>query len=83
MECNTDNSNGLQSDVFQLSEAKPIFPRESQHVKEKARLDGGGGGIRTPGTLSGPTVFKTAGLNRSPTPPFLNSNAFCILDAHL
>ena len=32
---------------------------------------GGGGGIRTPGTLSGPTVFKTAGFNRSPTPPFV------------
>ena len=35
------------------------------------RLYGGGGGIRTPGTLSGPTVFKTAGFNRSPTPPVL------------
>ena len=34
-----------------------------------SKIDGGGGGIRTPGTLSGPTVFKTAGLNRSPTPP--------------
>ena len=33
--------------------------------------DGGGGGIRTPETLSGLTVFKTAGFNRSPTPPFL------------
>ena len=33
-------------------------------------MRGGGGGIRTPGTLSGPTVFKTAGFNRSPTPPF-------------
>ena len=32
---------------------------------------GGGGGIRTPETLSGLTVFKTAGFNRSPTPPFL------------
>jgi hypothetical protein len=32
--------------------------------------DGGGGGIRTPETLSGLTVFKTAGFNRSPTPPF-------------
>ena len=31
---------------------------------------GGGGGIRTPETLSGLTVFKTAGFNRSPTPPF-------------
>ena len=32
---------------------------------------GGGGGIRTPETLTGLTVFKTAGFNRSPTPPFL------------
>ena len=31
--------------------------------------NGGGGGIRTPETLSGLTVFKTAGFNRSPTPP--------------
>jgi hypothetical protein len=30
---------------------------------------GGGGGIRTPVTLSSQTVFKTAGFNRSPTPP--------------
>ena len=34
-------------------------------------LNGGGGGIRTPETLTGLTVFKTAGFNRSPTPPFL------------
>jgi hypothetical protein len=34
-------------------------------------IDGGGGGIRTPETLSGLTVFKTAGFNRSPTPPAL------------
>ena len=33
---------------------------------------GGGGGIRTPETLTGLTVFKTAGLNRSPTPPQTN-----------
>ncbi len=32
-------------------------------------LSGGGGGIRTPETLSSLTVFKTAGFNRSPTPP--------------
>jgi hypothetical protein len=32
-------------------------------------LYGGGGGIRTPETLSGLTVFKTAGFNHSPTPP--------------
>jgi hypothetical protein len=34
-------------------------------------IDGGGGGIRTHETLSGLTVFKTAGVNRFPTPPFL------------
>ena len=33
------------------------------------QLNGGGRGIRTPGTLSGTTVFKTAGINRSPIPP--------------
>ncbi len=32
-------------------------------------FNGGGRGIRTPGTLSGTTVFKTAGINRSPIPP--------------
>ena len=32
---------------------------------------GGGRGIRTPGTLSGTTVFKTVGINRSPIPPRL------------
>src|SRR5579863_993195 len=35
----------------------------------RAELYGGGRGIRTPGTLSGTTVFKTAGINRSPIPP--------------
>ncbi len=33
--------------------------------------NGGGRGIRTPGTLTGTTVFKTAGINRSPIPPRL------------
>ena len=31
--------------------------------------NGGGRGIRTPGTLSGTTVFKTARFNRSRIPP--------------
>src|SRR5690242_10274623 len=43
------------------------------HGCETAQSDasnrGGGGGIRTPETLSSLTVFKTAGFNRSPTPP--------------
>ena len=34
-------------------------------------FDGGGGGIRTPETLSSLTVFKTAALNHSATPPLL------------
>jgi hypothetical protein len=32
-------------------------------------FSGGGGGIRTPETLSGLTVFKTAAFNHSATPP--------------
>ena len=32
-------------------------------------LNGGGGGIRTHGTLARTTVFKTAPINRSGTPP--------------
>src|SRR5580765_3104077 len=31
----------------------------------------GGRGIRTPGTVPRTAVFKTAGFNRSPIPPFL------------
>ena len=34
---------------------------------------GGGGGIRTPGTLARTTVFKTAAFNRSATPPIARS----------
>jgi hypothetical protein len=30
---------------------------------------GGGGGIRTPGELAPPTVFKTAAIDHSATPP--------------
>jgi hypothetical protein len=50
--------------------AKLIIWTKYDRERESARLDGGGGGIRTPETLSGLTVFKTAGFNRSPTPPF-------------
>tara|TARA_R110000851_G_scaffold119606_4_gene247464 strand:- start:316 stop:564 length:249 start_codon:yes stop_codon:yes gene_type:complete len=32
-------------------------------------MDGGGGGIRTPGAREGSTVFKTAAFNHSATPP--------------
>jgi hypothetical protein len=43
----------------------------AKFIAQYFRRGGGGGGIRTPETLSGLTVFKTAGFNRSPTPPFL------------
>ena len=51
------------------------------HPTKKATLlgglNGGGGGIRTHGTLARTTVFKTAPINRSGTPP---SNCFeCII----
>jgi hypothetical protein len=42
---------------------------KSEEQRENRRLAGGGGRIRTHETLSGLTVFKTAGFNRSPTPP--------------
>src|SRR5271155_1044131 len=44
--------------------------RFSKNKKIQKNLAGGGGGIRTHETLSGLTVFKTAGVNRFPTPPF-------------
>ena len=41
-----------------------------QHVVgEETVYSGGGGGIRTPGTLARSTVFKTAAFNHSATPP--------------
>src|SRR6202162_4155004 len=42
-------------------------------VRSGPSTNGGGGGIRTPETLSSLTVFKTAGFNRSPTPPIVYS----------
>ena len=35
----------------------------------QGRGNGGGGGIRTHGTISRTPVFKTGALNRSATPP--------------
>ena len=45
-----------------------VFDQEWEQ-RENPGLVGGGGGIRTHETLSGLTVFKTAGVNRFPTPP--------------
>jgi hypothetical protein len=57
---------------FQESENKPrkgLFHGKSENNSLACRLSGGEGGIRTPGTLSGTAVFKTACFNRSHTSP--------------
>jgi hypothetical protein len=51
----------------------PLATRQNGNRRINRRLVvwkvGGGRGIRTPGTLSSTTVFKTAGFNHSPIPP--------------
>jgi hypothetical protein len=47
----------------------PYSSPEQLEQRENDGLVGGGGGIRTHETLSGLTVFKTAGVNHFPTPP--------------
>src|SRR5208337_828587 len=51
--------------------------------RNNSYLDGGGRGIRTPEPLSGLTVFKTAGFNRSPIPPALTFQQFTSTDDFL
>ena len=46
-------------------------------------MDGGGRGIRTPGTLSSTAVFKTACFNRSHIPPHEPTSFFSLLYDHL
>ncbi len=41
-------------------------------------LNGGGGGIRTHGTRERTTVFKTAPINRSGTPPYSCLDVFLL-----
>ncbi len=48
--------------------------RCSNRLSYALQKNGGGAGIRTPGTLSGTAVFKTAAINRSATPPFFQFN---------
>jgi hypothetical protein len=43
--------------------------QKSENNSPRCKLDGGGRGIRTPGTLSGTTVFKTVCFNHSHIPP--------------
>ncbi len=43
--------------------------RKALNLYGSGFLNGGGGGIRTHGTRERTTVFKTAPINRSGTPP--------------
>ena len=43
--------------------------RKAQNLSGLGFLNGGGGGVRTHGTRERTTVFKTAPINRSGTPP--------------
>ncbi len=45
--------------------------KKAKKVNE-INTNGGGGGIRTHGTISRTPVFKTGALNRSATPPHLH-----------
>ena len=48
-----------------------VLNKKAQNLYGLGFLNGGGGGIRTHGTLARTTVFKTAPINRSGTPPKL------------
>ena len=61
--------------VYSLSRRAPsaysaISPYHRSVSQTLSSIFGGGGGIRTHGTRKGSTVFKTASLNRSDTPPW-------------
>ncbi len=43
---------------------------KARNIYGSGFLNGGGGGIRTHGTRERTTVFKTAPINRSGTPPY-------------
>jgi hypothetical protein len=69
----------LEMAVRQLSLRAELFARVQRQNRDfsaytgicrgNSGVNGGGGGIRTHETLSGLTVFKTAGVNHFPTPP--------------
>jgi hypothetical protein len=57
------------SQIAALSAGKALFRAHALRRIKAKRLAGGGGGIRTPETLAGLTVFKTGAFNHSATPP--------------
>ena len=61
-----------KGNAWRVGQALPstIFASRRRAVKDiNIEEDGGGRGIRTPGTLSGTAVFKTACFNHSHIPP--------------
>ncbi len=48
-----------------------ICAASSASVRDGVKRENGGGGIRTPETVSRLTVFKTVAFSRSATPPSL------------
>jgi hypothetical protein len=55
--------------ISQIPAKSGHFKQIKLHITQGDRLNGGGRGIRTPGTLAGTAVFKTACFNRSHIPP--------------
>lgn len=59
----------IETKLF-LSDLRVSIDRKNKwHGVKQLKANGGGGGIRTHGTLSRTPVFKTGALNRSATPP--------------
>ena len=66
-----DLSAGTSTPVEEASGNQGVGSRPTVQtgLNTAAVNDNGGGGIRTPGTLAGPTVFKTVPIGHSGTPP--------------
>ena len=57
------------SGLIQFTQCTWYIILKARNLYSSGFLNGGGGGIRTHGTLARTTVFKTAPINRSGTPP--------------
>ena len=71
--CRRLNASATSASAHSRSNLKQNFVLLGSHPNKKRALSSslklGGGGIRTHGTLARTTVFKTAPINRSGTPP--------------
>ena len=66
----------LRTKYHEIRACFAYFAEKGGAVSLQFRLAGGGRGIRTPGTLSGTAVFKTARFNHSRIPPRRALNKF-------